>query len=119
MATMHMNDAALRVCFTRREKIGGLLRDVDVPLTAIKSVTVEPDGLKAARGVRAPGLSVPGRRKVGTWRGRGHRSVVSVRRDQPAVRLRLDGHRFSELLIGAADAEAIATQLRAVIASRG
>jgi hypothetical protein len=77
-------------------------------LNQVGDVTVEPDGLVAARGLRAPGLAIPGRRKIGTWRGRGRRMAVSVTAGEPAVRIQLQGSRFDELLIGQADAHAIA-----------
>jgi hypothetical protein len=34
----------------------------------------EPDALAAVSGLRAPGLAVPGRTKIGVWRGRGRRT---------------------------------------------
>ena len=111
MATITMNQHAVSVRFTCAEKVAGLLRDIDVPRSAVTSATAEPDGLRAARGIRAPGLAIPGRRKIGTWRRRGHRSAVCVRRDEPALSLALSGGKYDELLIGAAEARALAEQL--------
>lgn len=112
MATVTTDFTTLYVRFSRGEKIAGLLGDIAVPLHCVQEVAVERDALKAARGVRAPGLAIPGLRKIGTWRGRGIRTAVCVRRDQPALRLTLKGHRYSELLIGVADAGQVASQLR-------
>lgn len=112
MATIKLNLTAVRVDFTRGEKLAGLLRDIEVPLACVREVAVERDGLQAARGIRAPGLAIPGLRKVGTWRGKGRRTAVSVRRDQPALRLTLDGHKYSDLLIGLSDADQVASRLR-------
>ena len=50
MATIDIDHRTVRVRFTRAEKIAGLLRDIDVPRSAITSTTVESDGLRAARG---------------------------------------------------------------------
>lgn len=111
MATIEVTPTTLHIRYTRGEKIGGLLRDLTVPRALVTDVSVEPDGLAAARGIRAPGLAIPGRRKIGTWRGRAQRTAVSVRRGQPAVRVRLEGHRFSQLLIGTPDARQIADRL--------
>jgi hypothetical protein len=116
MASISINPGMLSVRFTRAEKVGGLLRDIEVPLAQIRAVAVEDHGLEAARGLRAPGLAIPGLRKTGTWRRRGLRTAVSVRAGEPAVRLKLDGHRYSELLIGQAEAAQIAEQLRAAAA---
>lgn len=113
MAHLHLDPASLTVHFGTAEKILGLVRDLEVPLSAVRSVAVEADGVRATRGLRAPGLALPGLRKIGTWRSRGHRALVCVRRDQPALLITLAGHRYSELLIGADDAEGIAESLRA------
>ena len=112
MATLQLRPPVLSLRLTRGEKIWGLLRDVDVPLAAVRDVEVVTDGIAAVRGLRAPGLGLPGR-KIGTWRGRGRRTLVCVRRGQPAVRLRLDGQRWDELLVGTDEAEAVAAALAA------
>ena len=112
MATIEMTPPTLRVSLTRGEKVLGVLRNLEVPLSAVRSVTVVPDGLAAARGLRAPGLGLPGRRKIGTWRRGGHRSLVSVRRG-PAVRLELTGQRFDTVLVSADDAAAVAADVTA------
>lgn len=112
MATLTVAGDVLQVRFTTFEKVLGAVRDHAYPLSAVTSAHVEDDGLAAARGMRAPGLGVPGRRKVGTWRGRG-RTLVSVRRGQPAVVVDLADKRFARLVIGTADAAAVASQLKA------
>ena len=112
MATIETTPETLRVSLTRTEKVLGLLRDLEVPLSAVRSVAVVPDGLAAARGLRAPGLGLPGRRLIGTWRRRGSRSLVSVRRG-PAVRLELTGRRFDTVLVSADDAAAVAAAVDA------
>jgi hypothetical protein len=112
MTTINLTTDRLQVRFRPLEKLAGLLGDLDVPRSSVTSVTVEPDGLAAARGIRAPGLGLPGVRKIGTWRGRNRKAMVSVRRGQPAVRIGLTGERYDELLIGVDDAQAWADRLR-------
>jgi hypothetical protein len=114
MATVQLHPPVLSLRLTRGEKIAGLLRDVDVPLAAVRGVEVVPDGVAATRGLRAPGLGLPRLRKIGTWRSRDGRALVSVRRGQPAVRIRLEGQRWDELLVGTDDASGLATALAAV-----
>ncbi|MFW3172483.1 hypothetical protein [Geodermatophilus sp. CPCC 206100] len=113
MATITTTSQTVRVTLSRAEKLLGLLRDLEVPRSAVTSVDSVPDGLSAPRGVRAPGLGLPGVRKIGTWRGQGEKTLVSVRRGQPAVRVRLTGQRFDTLLVGADDATAVAGTLAA------
>ncbi|MBB3086549.1 hypothetical protein [Geodermatophilus sabuli] len=113
MATVTTSPQTFTLTLTRGEKLLGLLRDLDVPRSAVESVDVVPDGLTAVRGIRAPGLGLPGVRAIGTWRRRGEKSMVSVRRGQPAVRVRLTGQRFDTLLVGADDAATLADALTA------
>ena len=99
MATARVDDATLTVSFTTAEKVAGLLRDQRIPLTAVGAVEVVPDGLRAVRGLRAPGLALPGRRKLGTWRSDTGRVLVAVHGCRPAVRIALEGQRYTSLLI--------------------
>lgn len=117
MTTIRLTPEALSVRLTRLEKLAGLLRDADVPLAAVREVDVVPDGAAAARGLRSPGLGLPGIRLVGTWRGRGHRAFVAVHGRQPAVRIRLEGARWTELLLGVEDPHATAEAVRRAVAT--
>lgn len=115
MASINLTSDTLQIAFSTREKVAGLLRDITVPLADIVSVAVEPDGLRAARGIRAPGLALPGRRKIGTWRrreqGRSSRTAVCVRRAEPALRVMLRGTTWDQLLIGHPEAARFAGRI--------
>ena len=105
MAAIETTPTTLRITLTPTEKVLGLLRDLEVPLAAVRSAEVVPDGVAALRGLRAPGLGLPTRR-IGTWRRRGTRTLVSVRRG-PAVRLELTGQRFDTALVTVDDAASV------------
>ncbi|TKJ22398.1 hypothetical protein [Blastococcus sp. CCUG 61487] len=111
MATIESTPTSLRVRLTRAEKVFGLLRDLEVPRSAITAVEAVPAGLDALRGLRAPGLGLPGLRSIGTWRRPGEKAYVSVRRNQPAIRVSLTGERYDTLLLGTDDAAALAEEL--------
>ena len=111
MTTITVGPHGVRVQFTGVERVLGLVRDLEIPLSAVRSVAVAEDGLSAASGMRAPGLAWPGMRKLGTWRGGGHKTLVSVRRGQPALRLSLSGKRFTDVLLGSDQAQAYADRL--------
>ena len=113
MATVTTTPETLTVTLSRAERVLGLLRDLEVPLSAVQAVEVVPDGPTATRGLRAPGLALPGSRKIGTWRGREGTTLVSVRRGRPAVRVRLAGQRFDTLLLDVDDPAALAAALPA------
>ena len=96
MTTITVTPQSLRVEFTRTEKWTGFLRDLDVDRRDIASVKAVPDGLAAAHGLRAPGLGIPGVRKIGNWwRTGGRHTLVSVRHGQPALSIELVGGRRS------------------------
>lgn len=112
MSTIRLDPTTVTVELTTWEHAFTLRGDVTVPRGDIASVEVAPDALAAARGLRAPGLGAPGIRKVGTCRTRGSRTLVSVRRNQPAVHVRLrPSSDWGALLVGADDAALIVAQL--------
>lgn len=99
MSTVTVLDEVVALRFTVGERIAGLLHDLDIPVRTVLSATVADDGLAAAKGLRAPGLGVPGRRKVGVWRTRGNRSLVAVDAHRPALVLELGGHYFHKVVV--------------------
>lgn len=94
------------------EKVAGLRGDLRIPVSAVTAVQVEKDPLSAVRGIRAPGLHVPGRVKIGTWRRSGRKTFAVARRGLPAVRLDLAGQRHDRLIVSVADAAGVAETLR-------
>ena len=112
MTSISLLHDRLSIRFTRTEKVLGLVRDQSVPLASVTSARVEAVGLDAVRGVRAPGLGLPGRWLVGTWRGRG-RTLVSVRRGEPALVVELTGQRYDRLVLGTHEAADLAGRLGA------
>jgi hypothetical protein len=112
MASIQLTGDELVVHLTTPEKVASLHRDVRLPARAIKAVAVEPQPLAAVRGLRAPGLSIPGRTKIGTWRRFRRRGFVVARRDMPAVRVRLAGGPYDDVLISTPDAEATAAAIQ-------
>ena len=100
MAQLNIEGDALVVRFTVLEKLLGLVHDQRFPLSAVTDAHAESDGLRAVHGLRAPGLGMPGARKLGTWRGRSTTTLVSVARRQPALVVQLSGQSYDALVIG-------------------
>ncbi len=115
MADIRITDGRLEVTLTPREKITGLLGDVDVPVTAIRHVEVVDDAFEAVRGLRALGLAIPGVTRVGTWRGRGRRSYVVARAGRQALVVDLEGQRYDRLVLATTDAASLRDRLRAAV----
>lgn len=110
MATVTVTPTHLEISLTRGERVGGFLGDRRFPRAAVTGVEIEPDGVRAVKGWRSPGLGLPSRR-IGTWRRHGRKELVSVRRGQPALRIALSGQDFDSVLVGIDDAEATAREL--------
>jgi hypothetical protein len=112
MASITLEDDQLVVHLTLPEKLASLHRDVRVPSWTIQAVGVETQPLRAVRGLRALGLSIPARTKIGTWRRYCHRGFVVARRDMPAVSVRLARAEYDDLLVSVPDVEAAASAIR-------
>ena len=113
MSNLLIRNGTVTLQLTPGEKVAGVHGDIEFPLSAVTSVEVVPDALAAAHGLRAPGLSLPGVRKVGTWRTRDGAEFVVASAGQAGVRLHLQGEKLSSVLIGDADADELARTIEA------
>jgi hypothetical protein len=111
MPRVTVTSGDVTIGLSRAEKLWTLSGDVRIPLDAIVDVAVVTDPLPAVHGLRSPGLSIPGRIKLGTWRSRRGRQFVAVRRGQRAVALTLRNHNFARALVGVDDPEQTCTQI--------
>lgn len=121
MATVTVEADRLRVQLTRLEHLAGLLRDLDIPLSAVRSARPVGEPLAATRGMRAPGFGIPGRIKIGTWRGGGTKQYVVARRGEAGLWIELasnDATDYDELILSLAEAGALADAIAARQAER-
>ena len=109
---MTIDGTELVVALERNERWWGLLSNLRAPVGSIAAVEAVPEGRRAVRGWRAPGLGGP-QRLIGTWRATHDKQYVCVRRGQPAVKVTLDGQRYRTVLIGLDDAGRVASDIRA------
>jgi hypothetical protein len=109
MPTVSIDSARLRVSFSPLEKILGLVRDLDVPLSSVTGAS-EVRSWREVKGWRV-GLGIPGVRLLGTWRWKGHRQLVALRRRRPAVRIVLRDSSYDEVLVETSDPAAILARL--------
>ena len=113
MSELLIQNGTVTLQLTPGEKVAGVHGDIEFPLSAVTSVEVVPDALAAVRGVRAPGLALPGVRKVGTWRTTHGAEVVVASAGQPGVRVHLQGQKVASLLVGTPDADELARAIEA------
>jgi len=101
----------LRLRMSRLERLAGLHKDIEVPLSEVAGVHAEDDAWAALRDLRAPGTGIPGVLMVGTTRSKGTRDFCVVRGRGPAVVVELASGGFARLVISDADAAATAERL--------
>jgi hypothetical protein len=97
MAWMEIDGHHLVVRFSPAEHVLGLVRDLVVPLSSVDSVDLM-SSWREVRGLRV-GLGLPRVRLIGTWYSRGRRQLVSLRRGIPALKVRLHGEKYDEVLV--------------------
>jgi hypothetical protein len=112
VAVLDIDPSLVHVRFTRTEKVLGLIRDFAFLRDAIAGVDLEDNGIALVEGLRAPGLSLPGRRRLGTWRSPGRRAAVSVVTGERTIRVMLIGQEFDEVVISSRHAPTWADELR-------
>jgi len=112
MANLTVNDHEVVVELTTGEKVGALRGDLHIPRSAVTGAELVDAPLSATRGIRSPGLALPGRIKAGTWRSPRHgREFVAVERGRRAVRLRLQGQKYASVMVSADDPDAVVSAL--------
>jgi hypothetical protein len=110
MATISVENGTLRVIFPLKEKLLGLVRDQEIPVSSVTGARPVGRWRDDLRGLRV-GLGLPGVWLLGTWVGRGHRQLVALRRHRPAVYVSLRGEKYDELLIETDDPTGIIGRL--------
>jgi hypothetical protein len=111
MARIMLSDEEIRIELSLGERIFGLMGSRTIPRSAVTEVALENDPLSATRGMRAPGLGVPGRTRIGTWRGKGRTTFVSIRHSLPAVRIETTGLDRDAFIVSVSDAQDIVDAL--------
>ena len=102
---------AVTVRLSTFEKLAAFHGDLTVPRSAIVGVNLVHDPMGDVKGFRAPGYSLPGHAKIGTWHRREGRDFVAVHANRPGVELRLTGQPYQRVLITTDDPYAVAAQL--------
>jgi uncharacterized protein len=118
MAQLTVTSKDLVVTLSAGEKVAGLSGDLRIPLDSIESVRVVADSLEAVHGLRAPGLALPSRTRIGTWRRRGGRSFVVAHRGQQGLHVTLRDHRLTDVVIAAVAAEPLQQEITAALERR-
>lgn len=111
MPTISVGPQAITVELSTAEKVGAVHGNISVPRSSIVSARVVDEPMKAVTGMRAPGYSLPGHARLGTWRHHDGKDFIAVYADRPAVELVLSDQAYERLLVAVDDPEAIVAEL--------
>jgi hypothetical protein len=118
MARLEVAGDRVEVVLSQLERLGALRGDVSVAVEDVADVCVSEAPFGRLRGLRAPGTGVPGVLALGTWRYRGGKDFVAVRRGRPAVILDVrPGGEFRRLIVSVDDAVRTAAGIRAAVSA--
>ena len=113
MAELIAQTDVLRLALTTSEKCWALRRkDLTIPWAQVSGVEAVAEPYRLVRGWRAPGLSLPGRARIGTWRYRGRKTFVVAHRGRPGLRISLQRNNYQQLLIDVDDPAVLLGRLR-------
>lgn len=98
MPTLRLEGESIRIGLSGWEQLAALHRPIAVPRGAVVRAEELAKPFRALRGFRV-GTWIPGLLAYGTYRHRGGRDFVAIRRGRPAVRLVLRNERYAAVLV--------------------
>ncbi|MBC3761919.1 hypothetical protein ACUN7V_03430 [Quadrisphaera oryzae] len=90
MARIRVSDGQLEVRLTGLDALWSLRRRLVVPLSAVRGATADPGAAAEPKGVRAPGLHLPGVAAVGTFHRGGDKTLYAVHSGRRTVVVQLE-----------------------------
>jgi hypothetical protein len=117
MAELHVEGDQLVLHLTPAEKLEGTHGDLHAPLAAVRTIEVLEDAHGPADRVGFKiGTRIPGIIEVATVQGLKRRLFAAVHHNTPrGIRVAFEGAAFDEWIVGCADPETVAAQLRGSI----
>ena len=103
MARIHLTTEHLIVELQGWHRLWALTRGLEIPLAHVRGATADPGAAGEPKGLRAPGLHLPGGTAVGTFC---ERVFWDVRDPSRVVVIQLAGERYDRLVIEVADPRA-------------
>lgn len=115
MAKVTINPANLRVELSKNEAFWGFHRSLTVPGTQVVGAQALGKGWWKTLGLRVPGTGLPGLMIAGTYIRSGNKAYVSWTRGKQALQINLKGSKYSRIVVGVDDAEALADEINTAI----
>ncbi len=111
MARLTTSDSSVTLVLTRTERLVGFHGNITAPLTSIAAVRAADDLWSEVRGMRAPGIGIPGVLVVGSLRGGFGRDFAAVHRPGSGVVLEFDGEPFRRWVVSLEDCHGVVAEL--------
>ena len=100
-------------------KLWALKSRIDVPLAHVRGATVDPGIVREPKGLRAPGLHVPGAAVIGTFRRDGEKHFWDVTGRAHPVVVQLVDEDYDRLIVEVADPHAVVDQVNRAVLRAG
>ena len=114
MAKVTISPANLRVDLTPAEVFWGFHRSLTVSGSQVLGAQELGKGWMRTLGMRF-GTGLPGLMLAGTFTRKGEKSFVSWRKGQKPLQINLSGNKYSRIVVGVEDAEALAEDINTAI----
>lgn len=107
MARVSIQDGQLFVELQGLHQLWAFKRGIRVPLAHVRGATVDPGVVRGPKGVRAPGLHLPGSAVIGTFNCDGEKHFWDVRTGRNAIVIELLHERYTRLIVDVEQPRAI------------
>ncbi|GLU50301.1 hypothetical protein [Nocardiopsis ansamitocini] len=100
------------------DKAWSFTRRLQIPLAHVRGASFDPDVMHEPKGVRAPGLHLPGKLS-GTFHAKGKKNFWNVSGDGPAIVVGLDStERFDRLILTVDDPAEVIDTINSALGAR-
>jgi len=117
MAHVSITQDRLNVELTGLRRLWAFKRRIQVLLTHVRGATVDPGVFAEPKGVRSPGLHVPGMAALGSFRRDGEWTFWEARVGDRSVVIELRDERYTRLVLQVADPRAVVDQVNSAVAA--
>ncbi len=80
------------------DKVWSLTRRLEIPLAHVRGATVDPGANAEPKGIRTPGLEIPGK-AAGTFLRRGERTFWNISRPRDTIVIELVEEKYQRLVL--------------------
>ena len=115
MATIRIDDDHLVVQLAGINRLWALRSGLRVPLAHVRGATFDPGVVRERKGLRAPGLHIPGVAAVGTFYRNGEKLLWEVYRGRRAVVLQLADESYDRVVVEVGDPRAVVAAINAAL----